>query len=65
MSTEYAFGREQIALITSESVFGTLVQPAAADAINVLSCGFTPGQARKDRLQNGSTRSITKRTTGR
>jgi len=65
MSTEYAYGREQIIFVKSESPYGTLVHPAGGDAIKVLSCNMSIAQERKDRLEKGSTRSVISRFTGR
>jgi hypothetical protein len=48
-----------------ETTFGTLVHPAATDAIKVLKSDFNFGQERKDHPEKGSTRSIINRITGR
>jgi len=65
MSTEYAYGREQIVYVKSENPYGTLVHPAGGDAIKVLSCNMSVAQERKDRLEKGSTRSVISRYPGR
>ncbi|OPL13711.1 MAG: hypothetical protein AVO39_10255 [delta proteobacterium MLS_D] len=65
MSTEYAYGREEIVYVTEETTFGTLVHPTAGDAMKVLSSGMTFSQERKDRNEKGSTRSIISKVTGR
>lgn len=63
--SDYAYGREQIVYVKSESPYGTLTHPAAGDAIKVLSCSMNISQERKDRLEKGSTRSVISRITGR
>jgi len=65
MSTEYAYGREQIIFVKSEDPYGTLVHPVGGDALKVLSCNMSIAQERKDRLEKGSTRSVISRVTGR
>lgn len=65
MSEDYAYGREEIAFVTEESSYGTLVQPTATDAMKILSTDMNFKQERKDRPEKGSTRSITSRITGR
>jgi len=65
MSTDYGYGREEVAFVTEETTFGTIVQPTAADAMKVLKADFGFTQERKDRNEKGSTRSIISRITGR
>ena len=67
MSTDYAYGREQIVYVKEEgaAAYGTLVHPVLTDAIKVLNCNFTHGQERKDRLEKGTTRSVISRFSGR
>lgn len=63
--SDYAYGREQIAHVTEETTFGTLVQPTAADAMKVLSCSLSGTQERVDRMDASTSRSITSRVTRR
>ena len=67
MSGDYGYGREEVVYVAEESAaaYGTLVAPAAANAMKVLKSDLNVKQERKDRTEKGTTRSIISRITGR
>lgn len=57
MAGIYTYGRDEQVYVAEQSTFGTLVWPAAGDAIRHVKCSIKPNVARKPRTDLRGTRS--------
>jgi hypothetical protein len=61
----HALGRNRKFFAKVETTYGTFVAPAATDAVKALNASFTFQQARENRMDSRTTRSLLERYTGK